>query len=361
MKLFKCQYCSQLLHFDNRNCINCSRRLGYFAPNADLLALEPEGSNWNSREGDQVYRFCANAEYDACNWLVSQNDGSRYCLACRHNRTIPDLGLEENLQNWRRVERAKHHLFYSLLRLKLPLETRVDMPDHGLAFDFLAEPVNIAAPVMTGHDNGIITLNLTEADDAVREQRRIAMGEPYRTLLGHFRHEIGHYFWDRLVAGGGALAECREFFGDETADYNAALQSYYRNGPRPAWQKIFVSPYATAHPWEDFAETWAHYLHIMDTLEMASAYGLHIQPSIDPSISVAAADGFDPTTSGTIDQLIDAWLPITLTINSLNGCMGQPEFYPFVLAPAVIAKLGFIQRLVRGTVESTQMLSVAAQ
>src|SRR6202044_2237030 len=160
-------------------------------------------------------------------------------------------------------------------------ETRLENPEFGLAFDVLADPPEGAGEtVRTGHENGVITMNLAEADDAIREQRRTELGEPYRTLLGHFRHEVGHYYWDRLVRDGGRLDECRDCFGDETRDYGDALRKYYAEGPPPDWRGNFVSAYATAHPWEDFAETWAHFLHITDTLEMAGSLGIRVDPVV---------------------------------------------------------------------------------
>ena len=180
---------------------------------------------------DGAYRFCANAAQKACNWLVEASSPDSFCLSCRHNRTIPDVTLPANLEAWQKIEIAKHRLFYSLLRWRLPMPTRVEDPAEGLAFDFLAELPHLnAAPVMTGHDNGLITIALAEADDAAREQRRVAMHEPYRTLLGHFRHETGHYFWDRLVRDRGQLDACRALFGDDRQDYAQALQTYYNNG-----------------------------------------------------------------------------------------------------------------------------------
>jgi len=260
---------------------------------------------------------------------------------------IPDLTIVENLAHWQKIEIAKHRLFYSLLRLKLPVPTKLESPKEGLAFDFLAElPQSNAPRVMTGHDNGLITIALAEADDAVREQNRVAMHEPYRTLLGHFRHEIGHYYWDRLVRDGGQLDACRQLFGDDSQDYGQALQTYYANGAPPDWQSNFVSQYATSHPWEDFAETWAHYLHIVDTLEIARAFGLSTQPRLAKGEELDATVDFDPYRAAEIGQLIDSWTPLSLALNSLNRAMGQPDVYPFVLSPPVIEKLGFIHRLV---------------
>jgi hypothetical protein len=194
---------------------------------------------------------------------------------------VPDLTIAENLVPWRRIQDAEHRLVYALLRLGLPLTTKLENPAQGLAFDVLADPPPGAGPkVMTAHDEGLITIALAEADDAEREKRRTAMGEPYRTLLGHFRHESGHHFWNLLVRDAGRLDACRAVFGDDSIDYNEALQRHYKEGTPPDWQNSFVSAYATTHPWEDFAETWAHYLHILDTLEMASAFRMRVQPEV---------------------------------------------------------------------------------
>jgi hypothetical protein len=200
--------------------------------------------------------------------------------------------------------------------------------------------------VITGHDDGLITLNLKEADDVERERIRTSMGETYRTLLGHFRHEIGHYFWDKLVRDAGKHEVFRKYFGDEQADYQEALKLHYASGPPSDWAEHYISPYASAHPWEDFAETWAHYLHIVDTIEMAAAFGLRIQPAIGSSLGQSAVLNFDPHEPGEIDRLIQAWLPLAYSVNSINRCMGEPDLYPFVLAPAVIVKMGFIHQLI---------------
>jgi hypothetical protein len=345
------------VYFENRACESCGNRLGYH-PATDLVhALEASGDNWLTL-GDTgaEFRFCANAELDACNWLIPVDDAETFCGACRHNRTIPDLSLEENLSRWRKLELARHHMFYGLLRLRLPLETRVENPHSGLTFDVLADgPPGSGEVVRTGHDNGVITLNLAEADDAIREQRRTELGEPYRTLLGHFRHEVGHYYWDRLVRDGGRLEQFRDCFGDETQDYAEALQTYYTDGPPADWRDRFVSAYASAHPWEDFAETWAHFLHIVDTLEMAGSFGLRVKPVVTRDQAYRAEVDFDPHATDSTSQLIRRWLPIAGAVNSINRCMGQPDLYPFVLTPEVIRKLGFVHDLVRRIEPSAQV------
>jgi hypothetical protein len=345
MKLFECQGCGQPLYFENTRCESCGRRLGYLPTIQEVTALEAKGGAWEALAAPgSRFRFCANAEQDACNWLIADEEPDCYCLACRHNRTVPDISHERNLVRWRRLEAAKRRLFYTLLRLGLPLSTRPQDPQ-GLAFDFLADPseTSSAGPsILTGHDNGLITINIAEADDAEREQRRHSMGEPYRTLLGHFRHEIGHYFWNVLVRSDPSLERFRLIFGDERRDYGEALKAHYANGPRKDWQDAFVSAYAASHPWEDFAETWAHYLHIVDTLETANAFGLKVRPKIAHRPELATEIDFDPHLETDLHRLVSAWLPLTFAVNSLNRSMGQPDLYPFVLAPAAIAKMGFI-------------------
>jgi hypothetical protein len=286
------------------------------------------------------YSYCINAAHGTCNWLISADSSEQYCVACRHNRTIPDIGQPETLAHWRRIEIAKHRLFYSLLRLHLSTKTKAEGPD-GLAFDFLADdPTASSSTLMTSHASGVITINIAEADDAERERRRRQMGEPYRTLLGHFRHEIGDYYWQWLVSGQEKLDEFRPIFGDERAEYSQALQRYYKSGAPADWPDHFISAYAAAHPWEDFAETWAHYFRMVDTLETAAWFGLAVAPKVPKS--VAARVDFDPYQAD-MGRLIEAWIPLTFAANSMNRSMGLSDLYPFVLSPPVIAKLAFVQ------------------
>src|SRR3984957_13799183 len=247
MKLFKCQHCGQLLYFENDHCVKCSHRLGFIPEIMNLSALEQEGDArqgiWRALAVDnKLYRFCANAQFAVCNWVVEADSSDTYCAACRHNRTVPDTSVPENVAAWHKIEIAKHMLFYTLMKLHLPLDDRDEDGNLRLQFDFLASPVSAGGPrIMTGHDNGLITLALEEADDAEREKRRTTMHEPYRTLVGHFRHEVGHYYWDVLVRDGGLLQACRSIFGDETVDYGEALKTYYANGAPPNWQDNFIS------------------------------------------------------------------------------------------------------------------------
>ena len=357
MKIFQCQACDQPVSFESTTCESCERRLGYVRDVHEMSALEPSGGElWHAyAHHGRKFRFCANATLGACNWLVPEESSHAYCDACRYNRIVPDLSNSWNLTRWRQIEAAKRRLFYSLLRLDLPLASRDEFVG-GLAFDFLADPAESqlgGPPLLTGHDNGLITLNIAEADDSERERRRMLFGEYYRTLLGHFRHEIGHYFWNMLVRNDACLTRFRDIFGDESLDYGTALKIYYANGPLPQWEESFVSAYATAHPWEDFAETFAHYLHIVDTLETASAFEFQVRPRLRrapaPATPSAVVIDFDPYSAADLKRLVAAWLPLTYALNSLNRSMGQPNFYPFKLTPAVISKLAFIHERVYAT------------
>jgi hypothetical protein len=353
MKLFSCQHCGQLLYFENFRCEKCGHRLGYIPSEMVVSALEEEGDTWRALANQATHlRFCQNSQQDACNWLIEDGSDQLYCAACRYNRTIPDLSDPTNKLRWQKIEGAKHRLFYSLLRLRLPLKDRLEDPEQGLAFDFLADPPQ-APKVMTGHDNGLITIALVEADDAERERRRTQFHEPYRSLVGHFRHEVGHYVWDLVIRDAGRLDGCREVFGDDSQDYSEALQRYYKDGAPADWQEHFVSAYASSHPWEDWAETWAHYLHIVDTLEMAWAFGLRVRPRAAIDETLAAAANFDPYLNVSMGEIIDAWLPLTFAMNSLNRAMGHVDMYPFVLSPGVIEKLSFVHQTVH-EVKATQ-------
>ncbi len=346
MKIFTCQNCGQLLHFENTLCIRCGRPLGFLPDKLELSALDTGAGTVTAMADGSPRRACANANQALCNWLVPGDGDDAFCAACALDRTIPDLSMVGNLERWQALEAAKRRLIYALYRLGLPLTNRNEDVVHGLAFDFLADAAD-GTPVMTGHADGLVTINIAEADSAERERRRVELGEPYRTLLGHLRHEVGHYYWDLLVRDGGNVDAARAVFGDESEDYQAALARHYHEGPPPGWQASYVSAYATMHPWEDFAETWTHYLHMVDTLDTAASFGLAVEPDVDdPALSTEI--GFDPYRARTVDRLVKAWLPLTIAVNSLNRSMGQPDLYPFVLGPAVIRKLEFIHRLVHG-------------
>jgi hypothetical protein len=298
---------------------------------------------WPNRQ----YRYCKNAEYNVCNWVMDDNEPHAFCQACRLNRTIPNLSNPDHLVRWSRIELEKHRLVYTLLRMGVPVFEKALNQKDGLAFDFLAEE-DSAEKIVMGHAEGLITITLSEADELKRLKTKEQLGEPYRTVIGHFRHETGHYYWDRLIFPDSERLEAfREIFGDERADYGEALQLYYKNGPGIDWQQNFVSAYATAHPWEDWAETWAHYLHIMDSLETAHAFGLRVNPEIFERRENSSVDyKKNPFDEENFDQLMKLWVPLTGVLNTFNRSMGQPDFYPFLVSEAAIKKLSFVNGLI---------------
>jgi len=339
-----------VLYFENSRCEKCHYPLGFESTRLQLLPLEaqPGGTTYRlygePADTASTYTYCQNHEHNACNWLVPSGGATPFCLACDLNRTIPDLGQPGFLQRWQDIEAAKHRLVYSLLCLHLPVVSKRVYPDEGLQFDFKADE-SPEQRVMTGHDNGLITINIAEADAIEREQARQSMHELYRTLLGHFRHEVGHYYWDRLIDNSPHLEEFRRLFGDDRQDYGEALKKHYAQGAPPDWQQHFISSYATSHPWEDWAETWAHYLHIIDTLQTGHAYGLRFEPLEELSEQGLRAAIQDPYQVADFGQIMAMWLPLTFALNSLNRSMGQPDPYPFIISPDVQRKLAFIHKV----------------
>ncbi|AZD01176.1 zinc-binding metallopeptidase family protein [Pseudomonas chlororaphis] len=351
-KVWPCR-CGQSLFFRNSQCLACSAALGYQPEQSRLSSLQPgpEADTWRLDVDPQagLFRRCANLDTPAaCNWLLPANGAGTLCVACRLNRTIPDLGVPENPERWRMVEIAKRRLVAQLVSLGLPLIAKAEDEEAGLAFDFVGIDLQGRVP-MTGHANGLITLDIKEADDAYREQVRVQMREPYRTLLGHFRHEVGHYYWDRLIAGSHWLEPCRALFGDERASYAEALERHYQQGAPNDWSQTCVSAYATMHPWEDWAETWAHYLHMMDAVDTALGFGMSAR-EMDFDYQPFPLDTlYDPHHPGgpAFLSFVNAWIELAGMLNELSRSMGQPDFYPFILLPAVIAKLHFIHLVIQ--------------
>jgi hypothetical protein len=328
MKVFKCE-CGARVFFDNSLCLSCSRELGFAPDLLEMLAFSSsEDGTVQTRAGH--YRKCKNyLQEGVCNWLVAADSEDELCQACRLNDVIPNLSEPENRQRWHDVEHAKRRLIYSLNALGLPLLSKTEDPVRGLAFDIKQNTGS--ERVLTGHAEGLITLNLSEADASEREKMRVSLNERYRTLLGHFRHEIGHYYWDRLVADAGAQESFRALFGDERADYAEALKQHYSKPADPNYSATFISHYAASHPWEDFAETFAHYLHLVDTLETAEQYGF---------THVAAK-------TRDFEALMKEWYALTVALNALNRSMGLPDAYPFAITPPVKQKLSFVHELVQ--------------
>jgi hypothetical protein len=348
MKTFHCSHCQNLIFFENIRCLNCGHALAFLPDSGIMGALSqsPDGL-WRaqiSSSDARGYRLCANYDQvSVCNWVVPAGEMSDFCRSCRLNRVIPDLSSQRNAVAWFRLEIAKRRMLYTLLGLGLPVTPKNGGGDAGLAFEFLEDSsVGDAKRVFTGHDNGLITINIAEADDVHREKQRTLQKEPYRTLLGHFRHEIGHYFWDRLIANGPLLEAFRALFGDERVDYRKALERHYAEGPPAQWEQQFISAYSTTHPWEDWAESWAHYLHMVDALETAGAAGLALRPkrSDEPRMQ-PPADPLNPHHRD-FDAMIESWLSLTYVLNNLSRGLGLPDSYPFVLSNPAIDKLRFI-------------------
>ena len=329
MRAFTCHNCGQLLFFENSRCLRCGHGQGFVPEQLDLVLYEAEAPSGPTR--------CSNAAIARCNWLVDDDDPEGLCRSCRLTATRPADTDTDGLEEFALAEAAKRRLIFQLIDLELPIE-----PD--LSFELLSSEQR---PVMTGHADGVITLDLSESDDVHREQRRAELGEPYRTLLGHFRHEIGHYYWPIVVEREPArLDGYRRLFGDEREDYGEALQRHYDRGAPDDWGDSYVSSYATMHPWEDWAETFAHYLHIRDTLETAAEFGIVVagpENTRDPNL--IAAPGPD-VLEGSFEEIIANWLPLTYALNAVNRSMGSEDLYPFTLAAPVVEKLAFVHACV---------------
>jgi len=342
MKIFQCGHCDYPLYFENNKCENCGHLSGYRDLDRQMLTFDPDGSTLTSDREKIEYKYCKNKEHNVCNWLIPKDDLQNYCNACQLNRTIPDLSYIENVENWKNLEVAKHRLIYQLQKIGFNLSSKLFSED-GMCFDFITKNNN--ANIMTGHANGVITILLKEADSTLREKARKELLEPYRTLIGHLRHEVGHYFWERLIMNNSeSLHKFRKIFGDEQEDYGAALKRYYKNGASANWRDNFISKYATSHPWEDWAETWAHYLHIMDMVETAYFFGLQVNAK-ETSENMNIASTFDPYPVKDFETIVRICIPLTYAVNSINRAMGLTDVYPFVITPAVVNKMKFIHQL----------------
>lgn len=309
--------------------------MGFEPERGEMLALRADSVGRLIGETGEAFRYCRNAvDYGACNWLLPFESQDPYCRSCRLNQVVPDLSKPGNVRDWAKLEAGKRHLIYSLMQLGLPVSDRAEKGEGGLSFAFL-EDARFNAEVTesfiaTGHASGLITLNLAEADDTYREQTRKQLGEYHRTIIGHFRHESGHYYYDLLVHHGDWQEQFRTLFGNPDIDYAEALNKHYREGTPGNWAEGFISAYAQAHPLEDWAETWAHYLHMRDTLETAHAFALH---------------PYDPKQQD-LEKLVANWQQLTVALNALNRSMGLPDAYPFVLTNAVVAKLRLVHRVI---------------
>ncbi|WP_418319003.1 zinc-binding metallopeptidase family protein [Piscinibacter sakaiensis] len=355
MTPFSCSSCGQTVFFENSVCGACQSALGYVPSEGRMQAFDASESANSERSGEPLaegwlrkgggggrLRPCTNrVQHDICNWMLDAGDDHDFCISCRLTEVIPSLDNPINLRHWAAIETAKRRLVYTLMKIGLTPKPKTGPDDKkGLAFHLL-ESLPGEAPVVTGHDDGLITLNIAEADDVQREAARVSLREPVRTLLGHLRHEVSHYLQQRYVTGCEGEAHCREIFGDERADYQAALQTHYSNGPPADWSSRFVSEYASCHPWEDWAETCAHYLLVIDAVETASSWGLRL----NGHTSTEPADGAPPQNVPLEELVLEHWLPVAQFLNAMNRSLGLPDGYPYLLPPRVLEKMSTVQTL----------------
>lgn len=341
--------CDAPLFRENTVCLTCGAAVGHVPDNAILTSFSilPDG-RWKADHPElrgRHFKPCSGrALAHQCNWMLDAKDTGEQCLACSLTRTIPDLTVPGAPDHWAAVEHTKRQVVIQLLRLEIPVKSKLTHPD-GVCFDLL-EPQAAGATVMTGHEDGVITLNLSEANPAQRTATRELMGERYRTLAGHLRHELAHYYWDLLAVNPEWLEQCREVFGDERQDYGAALQRHHQNGAPGDWSLNYISPYASSHPWEDWAECFAHYLHMEEGLETSAQLGIDLRKlhlrAVPFDRSVLGGDISRRSAEKFLDR-IDRWVLLGLATNELNAALGHEPAYPFVLNAAVVNKLHFIQ------------------
>lgn len=348
--------CGQAVFFDNQFCLRCGSALAYHPEQGMLCSIEqePNSDKWLIRSEGPIaglsFKLCQHRNSAAqCNWMVSKEETAPFCVACSLNLTIPDLSIARNADLWSTTEQAKRRLIAQLILLGLPTVSKALDPQQGLGFMLLLQLPD-GPMVMTGHRDGVITLNIEEADPAHRETVKQNMHEPYRTMLGHFRHESGHYYWDRLVTGTPWLPVFRQLFGDERQDYKQALEKHYYQGPPLNWNNTFISSYAASHPWEDWAETWAHYLHMTDTLNVALDFGIHLD-NLQLHIDQFERGHLHGCARGNDDQdaflaFINRWVQLSSVLNVLARSMGQPDIYPFVLTIPSLRKLYLVHSIV---------------
>jgi hypothetical protein len=324
VKAFSCGVCGNALYFENSVCVACGTRLGFSREQRAIVPVSDAGEYVDTR--GRTWHVCRNLAVAACTWLTEVAGDA--CFSCRLTRTRPHDGDAAGLKAFKIAEEAKRRLVVDLDSRGFPIVPRTEDRENGLAFDLLS---SVDRDVTTGHKSGIITLDLAEGDDAHREKVRIELAEPYRTMLGHFRHEVGHYIeWQHVR--GDLIERARELFGNEEQSYSDAIERHYSDGPPEGWEQSYISMYATMHPFEDFAETFAHYLHISDTIETAVAHGL------------ASLDA-EPGLTTFRDLVVTVWMPLSIALNQINRSMGKGALYPFVIPPPVLDKLQFVSEL----------------
>jgi hypothetical protein len=330
----RCPDCRHFVYLDALRCPHCAGELGYHLPTRQFYGV----SGGQTVVDGNIWYTCSNRGWD-CNWLVWEDGPAGRCFSCRLTRRRPDPDDTVALDRLATTEEAKRRLILQLGDLGLPI-VPWDVRDGGLGFDLLSSLSN-GQRVVIGHANGIISLDLAESLDDHREALRVRLGEPYRTMLGHLRHEVGHYYQNVLLTDDRAWGRCRELFGDERMSYRDAITRHYSYGAPQGWQSSFISEYATMHPWEDFAETFAHYLHITGTLQTASAIGIHL----DAAATTGRDADVDPLGSyrdEPVERLLSDWDWMSQAFNRINRAMGFGDLYPFQVSDPVRTKLGFM-------------------
>lgn len=352
MRTFLCT-CGETLFFDNTRCVTCEREAGFCPSCQDLVSLVP-AEDGAYRCGNSAccasLTKCNNyAEERVCNrCIVQPNATGSLCDCCRFNAVIPNLGVGDNRAKWRRLEAAKRRLFYHLDLLRLARGNASEGFDPPLSFEFKedqgaswandeygnSEMLNAHEVVMTGHFKGKITINLREADPVERERLRVQFGELNRSLIGHFRHEIGHYYWELLIKGKREDG-FKAVFGDHHhPTYAEALQNYYQRGPHANWGQNFASAYASMHPWEDFAETFTAYLEMVATLDTAKHMGIDRMNELD---TIPSED---------LEAMCRVYARVGIAFNELNRTMGLKDVLTRPLTRAVIKKMRYVHGLI---------------
>jgi hypothetical protein len=341
VRVFICSTCQHELDFESMSCPNCDSSVGYVSDRRDVVVIVADGPARYSVDGDSAAQWrCLNASW-GCNWMLPADGGDVWCLSCRLTRGRPDEADPAAVVAWSAAEAAKRRLVFQLGELGLPIEPRSPTTPRGLAFDLVHVP---GASAVTGHDRGIITLDLSEADERHRDELRRNLGESFRTLIGHLRHEVGHYYFAHLVGQHDRILEFRALFGDERIDYSSALDEHYRRartGDDKADLSRFVTAYAAAHPLEDWAETFAHYLHTLDGLQTADSHGLAARSREDGGRVKSAS-----SSPVSFSSILERWLPVAEMINAIADGLGSSRPYPFTLSPVVVTKLEFVHACV---------------
>lgn len=338
MHVFHCDRCGAILPFDAATCGSCDAIIGYVGDDRRLRVLSPtaDPAVFRLDGADQLVWHCLNAAW-GCNWTVPNEADNTWCRSCQLTRGRPDVGRPDAVAAWVEAEAAKRRLVHQLDGVGLPIVVRSDANPDGLAFDLVHLP---GEGGITGHLDGVVTLDLTETDEVHRDDLRRRLGEPFRTVIGHLRHEVGHHYWGYLVQPGDGLDEFHDLFGDPELDYAAAIDQYYATATADWDATRFISSYATSHPHEDWAETWAHYLHITDALDTAVAHDL-VPPD---SAGLLIGDHVGALEFG---EILDAWRPINRAVSAVAATLGTPPPYPFEPSGRVIDKLSFVHRRLR--------------